>query len=79
MSQEEIKPIMTQKARNIERYSIVRLSDGTIAVWERKGMIAITEWGKKGIKLHGDTELEVLKFPAHLASEFLKSITGQIL
>lgn len=64
---------LKQLAKNVDRYSIIRLNDGRLAVWERKAMTAITEWNKSGIKLKGDTEVEVVKFPAHLAADYLRA------
>jgi len=62
---------MKQLAKHVERFSIIRLKDGRLAVWERKGMMAITVWGKMAVKLTGDTEVEVVKPLAHLAADYL--------
>ena len=67
-----IKLIMRQRAKYIDRYSIVKMDDGTVGVFERKGLLVISNWGKTGHKVSADTEMEVIKNPCHLASDYLE-------
>lgn len=62
---------MKTLVKHVERYSVIRLSDGRLAVWEKKTHIAITDWGKTGTRLYGDDEVEVVKNPCHLAADYL--------
>lgn len=68
-----------QIARNVERYSIIKLKDGTIGVWERKAKTVIIEWNKYGREISLDTEVEVLKNPCHLAADYLPIAQGKII
>lgn len=65
---------MKQLAKHIDRLSIVKMDNGTIGVFERKGLLVISNWGKTGHKVTADTELEVIKNPCHLAKDYLESL-----
>lgn len=65
---------MKQLAKHIDRFSIVKLPDGRIGVFERKGLTVITEWNKMAVQVSADIELEVIKNPCHLAADYLEAI-----
>lgn len=60
------------KAKDVDRWSIIRLKDGKIAVWERKTMTAITSTGTSR-KLKGDDEVDLVKHASQLAFEYVSN------
>jgi hypothetical protein len=66
---------MTQ-AKYIERFSVVKMDNGTIGVFERKllEVIYINDNGEHvGIKVRASDMIEILKYPAQLAFDYLKN------
>lgn len=71
-----MEPYKSQ-AKNVERFSIIQLANGKVAMFERKSMTAIyfnedNNCSSLSTKLKGDTEVTVLKTPAILALEYLE-------
>jgi hypothetical protein len=64
-------PIGKTIVRAIENNSVIKLDDGRVAIWQRHGFLALAHKGSKGIKLKGDTHVEVLKTPFQLATDFV--------
>jgi hypothetical protein len=63
------------KAKNIDRFSIVRYND-ELWMLENRGKKPLLVNGDKGKEISNDTELEVVMFPAQLAQNFLINISA---
>ena len=61
-------------ARYLSDWTLVRLSDGQVGVLTKQGGgYRITFASRSGVAVSPDTELEVVKHPAELAMEALKT------
>jgi len=72
---------MTCQARHIEEFSIVRLPDGRTGYLVKKTSThkpwVIVEPGRLGVEVNPGDTLEVLRYPAELACEWLESHRAQ--
>ena len=60
------------KAEKVDRFAIIKLTDGRIGMFERKNLSCII--GNTQVILKADTDVEVIKYPAQLAMDYLKTL-----
>lgn len=74
---------MISEAKNIDRYSVVKMENGTIGIFERKNLTVLVSENdkfKQSWRVRADEKLEIIMFPVQLAKFYIvnKNLNNKI-